>query len=175
MRSINSAGLGVAIVLGLALASGTASAAGQLALFSGLGLGTAASGETCATGLCPDSDSCDCVPVSGTGKVSELGDITFASTVVLDGTDSVGICVQAFGTLVLTSTAKSKTTNALSLDYIGIVCETASENAFLLNGTYFVDGSNSTGKFAGATGSGQVIGADSGGAITGDLNGTLLP
>jgi len=167
---------GFALLIWAALAFPGAQASGAAVIaFTGLGSGLSAGAlASCPAGLCPGSDSCSCIPISGTGKASNIGTVNFATTVVLDGSQPIGNCDEGLGTLTLTSKAKS--TNALVLDYVGTVC-LASGTGFLLNATYFVDTSKSTGKYANATGSGNVAGSEdaTSGAILGNINGTLVP
>jgi hypothetical protein len=160
-----------------AIPATTALGAGPIAftgIASGLSLGAL---TNCPVGLCPGSDSCTCVPLSGTGKATNIGVVNFSTTVVLDGSLSVGNCDEALGTLKLTS--KAKATNALVMDYVGTVCVAngSATSGFLLNATYFVDSALSTGKFANATGSGNVAGSEDAntGDILGNVNGTLVP
>jgi hypothetical protein len=144
-----------------------------LAAFTGIGSGLSAGAlSTCPAGLCPGTDSCVCVPITGTGKASAIGNVNFSTTVVLDGSLDIGNCDETFGTLTLAS--KSKAINALVLDYTGTVC--AAGAAFVLNAAYYIDGTTSTGKYAGATGSGNLAGSENGSlGILGNVNGTLLP
>lgn len=138
--------------------------------FTGLASGVSAGAETCPTGLCPGSDSCICVPLSGSGKASVIGTLTFGTTIVLDTTLAIGNCVEGFGTATLT--AKSGH-NSLVLDYTGMVCGTGAGE--VLNAGYFIDGADSTGKFAGEAGSGNIAGSeDADGNILGNLNGSLV-
>ena len=153
-----------------ALPGAIAWAAGPVS-FTGLASGVSAGADTtCPTGLCPGSDSCICVPLSGAGKASVIGALTFETTIVLDTSLPIGNCVEGFGTATLT--AKSAH-NSLVLDYTGMVCGTGSGE--VLNAGYFIDGADSTGKYAGATGSGNIAGSeDADGNILGNLNGTLV-
>jgi len=162
----------LAIWAALTIPGVQASGAGLVA-FTGIGSGLSAGAlSTCPTGLCPGSDSCVCVPISGTGKAGTIGNLNFSTTVVLDGSQAIGNCDEAFGTLTLAS--KSKASNALVLDYTGTVC-VAGGTAFVLNAAYFIDGTKSTGKYAGDTGSGNLAGSENGSSgILGNLNGTLL-
>ena len=167
-------GIVIAIWAALTIPGVQASGAG-LSAFTAIGSGlSAGAASSCAAGLCPGSDSCTCVPISGTGKASNIGAVNFSTTVVLDGSQPIGDCDEALGTLTLTS--KSKAANALVLDYVGTVCVAASI-AFVVNATYFIDGAKSTGKYAGASGSGNLAGSEDAvsGGILGNLNGTLLP
>lgn len=89
------------------------------------------------------------------------------------------LCDAAVGALVLTQ--KGHTSNVLTLDYQGLSCETfnvgfVAEVAAVFNGSHAVDGANSTGKFAGAMGSGTLTGSvDASSTLTlGNRNGTLL-
>jgi hypothetical protein len=170
---------GFVALIGAALAMPASQvSAATLAAFSGTGsglsLGLLAS---CPAGLCPGSDSCSCVPITGTGKAGTIGVVNFATTVVLDGTRPIGNCEEAFGAVTLTS--KGKASNALVLDYVGSVCVAAgtTNSGFVLNAAYFIDGAASTGKFAKAAGSGNIAGSEdiTSGAILGNINGTLAP
>lgn len=145
-----------------------------LAALTALGSGASAGAlSSCPSGLCPGSDSCTCVPLSGTGKGSSIGNVNFSTTFVLDTSEAIGACVGGFGTLALTSTTKSS--NALVMEYSGSVCGVGENLVF--NGAFFIDASKSTGKYAGASGSGNVAGSENltSGAILGNINGTLLP
>jgi hypothetical protein len=164
-----------ALMIWAAFAVPSAQTSGATLLtFTALGSGTSAGAlGSCPTGLCPGSDSCTCVPLSGTGKGSSIGSVKFATTFVLDGSKPIGDCDEALGTLTLTSTAKSAA--ALVMEYIGSAC--VAGGGVVFNGSYYVDGTQSTGKYAGSSGSGNVAGSENitSGAILGNINGTLLP
>ena len=165
-----------AIALAIALSAAQASAA-TLAAFTGIASGTSGGEFSCnhaANPRCPGSDTCTCVPFTGTGKASVIGALTFSTTVVID--IPVGDCDQTFGTVTLTS--KGTSANKLVLDYTGLVCSGFNgSDSFALNASYVVDGKDSTGKFAGASGSGNIAGAEdfTTGSLTGNVNGDLLP
>jgi hypothetical protein len=165
----------VALMVCAALAIPVVEASGApLASFTALGSGASAGAlGSCPTGLCPNSDSCLCVPISGTGKGSSIGNVKFSTTVVLDTSKPIADCNEGLGTLTLTSTAKAA--NALVMEYEGSICEAG--GGFVLNAAFFIDGTLSSGKYAGASGSGNIAGSENAtsGAIQGNINGTLLP
>lgn len=175
VRTVRLLCLSVLVILAAVAIHGAEASGAGLSAFTGLGSGLSAGAlSSCPTGLCPSSDSCICVPISGTGKASTIGTVNFSTTVVLDGSQPIGNCDEALGTVTLTSKAKSS--NALVLDYVGSICG-AGGKGFVLNATYFVDGAKSTGKFASASGSGNIAGSEDAvsGGILGNINGTLVP
>jgi hypothetical protein len=91
---------------------------------------------------------------------------------VIDGTNSTaGVCDDSYGTLTLTQKANKK--NTLVIDYHGFLCGLAGNTT--VDGTYLIDGADSTGKFVGYSGSGNLAGSENltTGAILGNLNGTV--
>jgi hypothetical protein len=166
------------LALAIALLAAQASAA-TLAALTGIGSGTSAGGVSCThstNALCPGSDTCDCVLINGTGKAGSIGALKFSTTVVVDESLPFGFCFQTFGIATLTSSGNSK--NSLVLDYTGNLCEmNFLLTQWTLNATFFVDGTASAGKFAGASGSGNLAGGENTntGAVQGNINGTLLP
>ncbi len=160
-------------ILAILLVPRAHAAAAGLSAFSGVGSGTGVAAGACDVGLCPDSDSCVCVPISGTGKASAIGAVNFSTVVVVDASESIGNCLEGFGSLSLVS--KSKASNTLVLDYVGSICAANPSSGLVLGGAYFIDGSASTGKFANASGSGTIAGSeDDNFVILGNVNGTLL-
>jgi hypothetical protein len=89
------------------------------------------------------------------------------------GTEDSLLCEAASGVLTLTQNGHGGN-NVLMLDYQGLSCVDNAAEVF--NGSYSIDGTNSTGKFAGAMGSGRLTGSvDASSTLTlGNLSGTLL-
>ena len=172
-------GVAVVAVLALVLTLLAANAfAASLGAFTGIASGVSGGSSLCKhvdNSFCPnDGRTCRCVPFTGTGKASVIGSFTLSTTVVLIG--DVGECSEAVGAVTL----KAKNgKDILAIDYHGFVCALAAgpSGSFALNANYVVNGANSGGKFAGASGSGNIAGAEdfSSGNMTGNANGTLLP
>jgi len=164
----------------LAFAAGTLAFAARPALaagpttsaFSATGSGTSA-GYTDGCTQCASSDTCYCTKVlNGIGTASVIGKVTIATTFVLDATNApAGVCDDSYGTLTLTQKTNSR--NILIIDYHGFLCIGPSYTT--LNGTYYIDGASSAGKFAGYSGSGNMGGSENldTGDILGNLNGTI--
>jgi len=128
--------------------------------------------------LCPTSDTCWCNTANGSAKtaLAGLGGATFsADTVIITNSSGpyfIGNCNSAQGHVTITS-GNSK--NSLVLRYAGIACF---YDGGILDGepvtitmTYTVDPGVSTGKFAGATGTGSITGSEDPG--TGNILGTV--
>jgi hypothetical protein len=156
----------------LALAARPARAAGPTtSAFSATGSGVSL-GATPGCSQCTTGHICTCVPITGKGKASEIGDVTFNTVFVIDGTNATaGVCNDSYGTLTLTDNKNSK--NKLVIQYHGFLCGLASEGS--VNGTYVIDPTKSAGKFAGYNGSGNLGGSENlnNDDILGNLNGTI--
>ncbi len=140
--------------------------------FNGIGSGLS-SGATSTCSECTSGHTCICVPITGTGKASVIGNVTFSTVFVIDQTNAAaGECADTYGTLTLTQKTNSK--NTLIIDYHGFTCSVAPDTESL-DGTYAIDGAESTGKFVGYNGSGNMGGTENinAGAILGNLNGTI--
>jgi len=124
--------------------------------------------------LCPTSHTCWCNSSHGsaTTKLAGLAKATFAADTVIDLSSVVGTCDNTSGHVAITS---GSGTNSLVLDYSGLGCTAGSD--FGINVSYIVDSSASTGKFAGATGTGLISGSEdpSNGDILGNVSGNIIP
>jgi hypothetical protein len=140
--------------------------------FTGIGSGLS-SGATSDCSECTSGHTCICVPITGAGKANLIGNVTFSTVFVIDETNTAaGECADTYGTLTLTQ--KTNSGNTLIIDYHGFTCSVASDMESV-DGTYAIDGADSTGKFVGYNGSGNMGGTEniSTGAILGYLNGTI--
>jgi len=142
---------------------------------SGTETGVAGSCNGAAGNSCNDvSPGCECYPFSGTGTMTGVGALTFQTNLLLFFPTNTNLaCEDASGVLALTQ--KGHSSNVLMLDYQGQSC--LDEAAYVFSGSYSVDGTKSTGKYAGAKGSGTLTGSvDISSTLTlGNLSGTLLP
>jgi hypothetical protein len=184
---MNQSGLRVSLIGIIAASLLCATSAFALPLsFSGVGSGTEPGPPgvcNSATNGCPGSPTfCQCYQFSGTGKGTIIGKAIFSAQLILLTTALVGteLCFGANGTLTLTQ--KANAGNVLVLDLTGLDCiNSSSTNVvstdIVLNAAYNVNGKNSLGKFAGATGSGTLIGSipvdPMNNNVLGNLNGTL--
>jgi hypothetical protein len=125
--------------------------------------------------LCPGSDSCLCNSSSGTAKtaLAGLGGATFAATTVIDTSEAIGAgCESTQGTVTITS---GNHKNSLVLNYVGSAC-LFTNPLEVITTSYAVDGTKSTGKFAGATGTGLITGSEDpvSGQILGTVSGNII-
>jgi hypothetical protein len=130
------------------------------------------SGNTCTGG----GSSCQCYQFSGTATLNNnIGTVLATTNFLLnEGSTYNGLaCASATG--VLTLTQKSNANNILALDYQGLDCLDNSESAFVFDGAYSVNDTDSKGKFADALGSGTFTASvqDTGTITLGNINGTL--
>ncbi len=118
--------------------------------------------------------NCQCYEFTGTGSVnSGVGSVNVSTQMIVDRSaleDNLA-CESASG--ILTLTQKNKSSNALALDYQGLVCLANTQAVF--NGSFAVNGTASLGKFASALGSGTFTASvDINGTATfGNISGTL--
>jgi hypothetical protein len=150
----------------------TLAAAPVTSAFTGIGSGLS-SGATSTCSECTSGHTCICVPISGTGKASVIGNVTFSTVFVIDETNAAaGTCGDTYGTLTLTQKTDSK--NTLVIDYHGFTCAVGTDTESI-DGTYAINSADSAGKFAGYNGSGNMGGTEniSTGAVLGNLNGTI--
>jgi hypothetical protein len=101
---------------------------------------------------------------AGEIKGDMIGDATFTSTLTIDystyrSNGSGGGCAQASGDFIVNSS-----NGVIRARQVGFLCEVGATglSAHTFNATYWIDPKTSTGKFAGASGSGNLTASDDG-------------
>jgi hypothetical protein len=117
------------------------------------------------TTSCDTSHQCE-VTVSSSGHaratLGQIGQFTLAANLTVDFPDGTtngfgGQCFPVTGVLSLTGAQGGAGLGTLVVDVQGTDCAVGSSTTLsTIDGTYVVDGANSTGKFAGAAGGGAV-------------------
>lgn len=170
---------GLALVFGCLMLSAQTGFAAQPVALSIIGNGPAGgtTNTSCTNAvdsLCPSADTCWCNTAIGTAKTSLAGlsGATFSANTAIDteASHTLGNCNQTQGSVTITS---GNHHNSLVLDYSGLACIFTD---YTITMTYAVDSSASTGKFAGATGTGSITGSEdpTTGNILGNVNGNIL-
>jgi hypothetical protein len=121
---------------------------------------------------CPGSDACWCINVQGHGQTNVTGAASFTADVFTDIDQQVGQCLVLWGSGTIVE--KDHPGQRIAVDFKGSECDVNSN--YTMNAVYFVNGANSHGKWAGATGSGSITGSsDANYKILGSIIGTIRP